>query len=102
MPVLSIGQALGPGSSSCGYCRPPEHRRSINETSYKKAGLLAVKLSCNVHCSHYLPRSELRSSPFQVYQRMIDRGWRRSGKYCYSPDLRRSCCPQYTIKYVHR
>ncbi|EGO27449.1 hypothetical protein SERLADRAFT_382325 [Serpula lacrymans var. lacrymans S7.9] len=80
MPVLSIGQALGPGSSSCGYCRPPEHRRSINETSYKKAGLLAVKLSCN------------------VYQRMIDRGWRRSGKYCYSPDLRRSCCPQYTIK----
>lgn len=29
---------------------------------------------------------------------MIDRGWRRSGRYCYAPDLRRSCCPQYTIK----
>lgn len=29
---------------------------------------------------------------------MIDRGWRRSGTYCYKPDLRRSCCPAYTIK----
>jgi len=29
---------------------------------------------------------------------MIDRGWRRSGTYCYKPDLKKSCCPQYTIK----
>jgi hypothetical protein len=34
----------------------------------------------------------------KVYQGMIDRGWRRSGLYCYKPDLKRSCCPQYTIK----
>lgn len=34
----------------------------------------------------------------EVYQKMIDRGWRRSGTYCYKPDLRRSCCPQYTIR----
>merc|ERR1712130_1025005 len=32
------------------------------------------------------------------YQRLIDRGWRRSGKYCYKPDMRRTCCPQYTIR----
>ena len=31
---------------------------------------------------------------------MIDRGWRRSGTYCYKPDLLRSCCPQYTIRYA--
>ncbi|KAI0254902.1 arginine-tRNA-protein transferase [Lactifluus subvellereus] len=36
--------------------------------------------------------------PPKVYQKMIDRGWRRSGLYCYKPDLKRSCCPQYTIK----
>ena len=36
----------------------------------------------------------------KVYQGMIDRGWRRSGLYCYKPDLKRSCCPQYTIKYA--
>ncbi|TFK43638.1 arginine-tRNA-protein transferase [Crucibulum laeve] len=34
----------------------------------------------------------------QVYQRMIDRGWRRSGSWCYKPELKTSCCPQYTIK----
>jgi arginyl-tRNA--protein-N-Asp/Glu arginylyltransferase len=38
----------------------------------------------------------------KVYQTMIDRGWRRSGRYCYKPDLKRSCCPQYTIKCVSR
>ncbi|RWS04720.1 Arginyl-tRNA--protein transferase 1-like protein [Dinothrombium tinctorium] len=32
------------------------------------------------------------------YQLMIDRGWRRSGKYCYKPDLKKSCCPPYTIR----
>lgn len=31
---------------------------------------------------------------------MADRGWRRSGMYCYQPDLLQSCCPQYTIRYV--
>ena len=36
----------------------------------------------------------------KVYQGMIDRGWRRSGVFCYKPDLKRSCCPQYTIKCV--
>ena len=32
------------------------------------------------------------------YQKMIDRGWRRSGKYCYKPFMSQTCCPQYTIK----
>jgi len=34
----------------------------------------------------------------QDYQDLIDRGWRRSGKYCYKPMLRETCCPQYTIR----
>ncbi|KAJ8923364.1 hypothetical protein NQ315_001922 [Exocentrus adspersus] len=32
------------------------------------------------------------------YQNLIDRGWRRSGKYCYKPIMQETCCPQYTIK----
>ncbi|KAK8736417.1 hypothetical protein OTU49_004992, partial [Cherax quadricarinatus] len=32
------------------------------------------------------------------YQDLIDRGWRRSGKYCYKPTMDRTCCPMYTIK----
>ncbi|XP_059215216.1 arginyl-tRNA--protein transferase 1 isoform X4 [Centropristis striata] len=34
----------------------------------------------------------------QDYQDLIDRGWRRSGKYVYKPKLNKTCCPQYTIR----
>ncbi|XP_035685735.1 arginyl-tRNA--protein transferase 1-like [Branchiostoma floridae] len=34
----------------------------------------------------------------QDYQDLIDRGWRRSGKYVYKPTMNQTCCPQYTIK----
>jgi len=34
----------------------------------------------------------------QDYQDLIDRGWRRSGKYCYKPTMHETCCPQYTIR----
>ncbi|XP_039599448.1 arginyl-tRNA--protein transferase 1 isoform X3 [Polypterus senegalus] len=34
----------------------------------------------------------------QDYQDLIDRGWRRSGKYVYKPVMNRTCCPQYTIR----
>ncbi|KAI9291654.1 hypothetical protein K502DRAFT_344507 [Neoconidiobolus thromboides FSU 785] len=32
------------------------------------------------------------------YQRLLDRGWRRSGCHFYKPNLKQSCCPQYTIR----
>ncbi|XP_037824613.1 arginyl-tRNA--protein transferase 1-like isoform X2 [Lucilia sericata] len=32
------------------------------------------------------------------YQDLIDRGWRRSGHYCYKQDNTTTCCPCYTIK----
>lgn len=34
----------------------------------------------------------------QDYQDLIDRGWRRSGKYVYKPTMHETCCPQYTIR----
>ncbi|OSD04358.1 hypothetical protein PYCCODRAFT_1364194 [Trametes coccinea BRFM310] len=70
---------LHPHNGTCGYCSPPGER-SKQKSNYHKAECLATQLSC------------------RVYQGMIDRGWRRSGTYCYMPDLKRSCCPQYTIK----
>ncbi|KAG2013767.1 arginine-tRNA-protein transferase 1 [Coprinopsis cinerea AmutBmut pab1-1] len=79
MSVQSIAYPYRGGANTCGYCSPPG-QRSEEETSYQMASLHAIRLSSG------------------VYQRMIDRGWRRSGTYCYKPDLRRSCCPQYTIK----
>ncbi|KAI1286108.1 Arginyl-tRNA--protein transferase 1 [Halotydeus destructor] len=34
----------------------------------------------------------------QNYQDLMDRGWRRSGRYCYKPIMNKTCCPTYTIK----
>ncbi|KAJ8334043.1 hypothetical protein SKAU_G00413620 [Synaphobranchus kaupii] len=34
----------------------------------------------------------------QDYQDLVDRGWRRSGKYVYKPIMDKTCCPQYTIR----
>jgi len=58
--------------SSCGYCNGKK-----GSFTY---GAFAIYLSC------------------QIYQDMIDMGWRRSGKYCYKPILDKSCCPQNTIR----
>ncbi|CAG9860934.1 unnamed protein product [Phyllotreta striolata] len=55
----------------CGYCK------SENSTSH---GMWADSLTVD------------------DYQNLIDRGWRRSGKYCYKPIMDQTCCPAYTIK----
>ncbi|KAJ6539228.1 arginine-tRNA-protein transferase [Mycena capillaripes] len=78
--MISIGSPSGPSSTTCGYCTSPG-QRTTTESAAHAAGLSANQLSC------------------QVYQKMIDRGWRRSGTWCYKPDLKASCCPSYTIKY---
>ncbi|XP_023603781.1 arginyl-tRNA--protein transferase 1 isoform X21 [Myotis lucifugus] len=38
------------------------------------------------------------SMTVQDYQDLIDRGWRRSGRYVYKPVMNQTCCPQYTIR----
>ncbi|KAI0375755.1 hypothetical protein BV20DRAFT_959795 [Pilatotrama ljubarskyi] len=76
---ISIISPVTPGSSTCGYCGPPGER-SRTRSSHHRAECVASQLSC------------------RVYQEMIDRGWRRSGTFCYKPDMKRTCCPQYTIK----
>ncbi|XP_075011309.1 arginyl-tRNA--protein transferase 1 isoform X8 [Calonectris borealis] len=56
----------------CGYCK--------NETGNLSHGMWA------------------HSMTVQDYQDLIDRGWRRSGKYIYKPIMNQTCCPQYTIR----
>jgi len=69
----TIVEYFGKGRKSrCGYCK--------RTNSSASAGMWA----------HYL-------TP-QDYQDLIDRGWRRSGKYCYKPTMTETCCPQYTIR----
>lgn len=56
----------------CGYCG--------SEDSNFSHGMWAHNLTC------------------QDYNDLIDRGWRRSGKYVYKPTMDKMCCPQYTIR----
>ncbi|KAF8307223.1 hypothetical protein DL93DRAFT_2143355 [Clavulina sp. PMI_390] len=77
--TLTIVQPTGYRSGTCGYCGETPGARSVQRTS-KTTGMFPLQLPC------------------EMYQRMIDRGWRRSGTYMYKPDLKQSCCPQYTIR----
>ncbi|XP_062071017.1 arginyl-tRNA--protein transferase 1 isoform X3 [Lepus europaeus] len=56
----------------CGYCDSEEG-----------------KMSCGMWAHSLTARD---------YQDLIDRGWRRSGKYVYKPVMHQTCCPQYTIR----
>ncbi|KAL9559386.1 hypothetical protein MBANPS3_000461 [Mucor bainieri] len=69
---LTMISIAGPSEHDCGYCKGKDTSISF--------GIWA----------HYMTCSD--------YQDLIDRGWRRSGKYLYKPDLEKSCCPQYTIR----
>ncbi|KHJ42989.1 Arginine-tRNA-protein transferase [Trichuris suis] len=72
--LMSLVQYLGLQSQShCGYC-------SLNRGDRSNYGMWLHRLSTS------------------DYQKLIDRGWRRSGLYCYKPVLERSCCPAYVIR----
>ena len=65
-------KADGPEGHNCGYCNSKDG--SVSN------GMWAHKLTC------------------QDYQDLIDRGWRRSGHYCYKPCMEITCCPAYCIR----
>ncbi|KAI1319282.1 Arginyl-tRNA--protein transferase 1 [Mortierella claussenii] len=67
----SIIKPVGFTIASCGYCG--------SENSAHVYGAFAYKLTC------------------KDYQDLLDQGWRRFGLYLYKPNLRDSCCRQYTI-----
>ena len=70
----SIVEYFGSGDGhECGYCHS-------NESGRVSHGLWAHSMTVT------------------TYQDLLDRGWRRSGHYCYKPIMTKTCCPQYTIK----
>ncbi|KAI5477039.1 arginine-tRNA-protein transferase [Pseudohyphozyma bogoriensis] len=75
---LSILQPLGYTASQCGYCAEVKGLHSQKKTG-RSYGCWAHALSCS------------------TYKDLLNCGWRRSGKYLYKPDMKRTCCPQYTI-----
>lgn len=58
-------------NSSCGYC---------DESRSSRYGFMVDSMTTS------------------QYKQLADRGFRRSGKYLYKPDLKNSCCALYTIR----
>ena len=71
--TTSIVEDHGSYASSCGYC----DRKGPTSKSH---GMHAHV--CSV----------------EDYQSLLDRGWRRSGRWMYRPHLNDTCCPPYTIR----
>uniref|UniRef100_W8BQQ8 Arginyl-tRNA--protein transferase 1 n=1 Tax=Ceratitis capitata TaxID=7213 RepID=W8BQQ8_CERCA len=69
---FTINQYFSKQNSRCGYCKGTK-----------------CSISHGMHSYTMFPED---------YQELIDRGWRRSGLYCYKPLNNETCCPCYTIK----
>jgi len=73
MTDRSIVEYFGLGDGhSCGYCG--------NSDTNISHGLWAHHMTC------------------RDYEDLMNRGWRRSGKYVYKPLMNVTCCPAYTIR----
>lgn len=56
----------------CGYCK--------SESTSISCGMWAHRMTAG------------------IYDALLNRGWRRSGEYCYKPMMQKTCCCQYAIK----
>lgn len=61
----------------CGYC---DNKKSTSEKAWFTSGFACDKMS------------------LEVYQSLIDKGWRRCGTYYYKPDVDKCCCRPYSIR----
>ncbi|KAL5375461.1 hypothetical protein DPSP01_011161 [Paraphaeosphaeria sporulosa] len=79
--MQSLVTPFGYSAESCGYCKDAStgHRTPNSRASYYFSS---------------------KSLTVDVYQGLVDRGWRRSGTVFYKPDVLRHCCPHYTIRSV--
>lgn len=73
--------------------------RSISEYFYHPSGEEGHRCgycgSADTSISHGMWTHHLTC---EDYRDLIDRGWRRCGKYCYKPIMDRTCCPMYAIR----
>ncbi|OJD20243.1 hypothetical protein ACJ73_08422, partial [Blastomyces percursus] len=80
--------------NSCGYCKSENGSRShlFNSLSGLKFHIMYEPTQC---VSYYASSKGMR---VEEYQELLDRGWRRSGSLYYKQNMKRSCCPHYTIR----
>lgn len=74
----------------CGYCKSESGSTTYGRYTQQRLSFFVKAM--------ILGMSALNMTVVD-YQDLIDRGWRRSGKYCYKPVMHETCCPQYTIRF---
>lgn len=81
-------------SLHCGYCGGIESPKTKkNEETWA-----LDHLTQSGRCPSSSFGFQVSEMTTQAYQKLIDRGWRRSGNYVYRNDMLRSCCRHYTIR----
>uniref|UniRef100_A0A915PCL2 Arginyl-tRNA--protein transferase 1 n=1 Tax=Meloidogyne floridensis TaxID=298350 RepID=A0A915PCL2_9BILA len=92
---LSIVRYVGINECNhCGYCESTKRAKAkIGESSTESH----EDESTNRYNSNTFGLWAYRLT-VRAYQNLVDRGWRRSGKYLYKPIMNKTCCPQYTIR----
>lgn len=86
-PPMVISRPYYIESPDCGYCKLQkkdfnaiEGRKFTDEPQSIIIGMSSERVSC------------------RQYDELMNKGFRRSGKFLYRPDLLRSCCRLYTIR----
>jgi len=87
-------------SRDCGYCHgsknPMESGYSLD--SYRKEYLGQRLDKFKDYPNNTTIGFTVYTCSPQCYERLMDRGFRRSGTFIYRPDLLRNCCRLYTIR----
>ena len=93
-----VEYSAGNEGYKCGYCKKPDSNYSHGKIYifiYCKRFLFIFFYLINIDIGLWAHTMTVGD-----YQDLIDRGWRRSGKYCYKPFFEAICCPMYTIRFV--
>ncbi|RPA86986.1 hypothetical protein BJ508DRAFT_410576 [Ascobolus immersus RN42] len=112
MTTRTVISPQGYHTGKCGYCgstlaAPPKPPKADEKAARDEDGnlkgsetlvddddvLKAIEPDGNQ--SYYVSASTLS---VEDYQKLLDRGWRRSGKLLYKQNRKASCCPHYTIR----
>ena len=98
----------GPSRSKCGYCGGSRtHVLKLDDGHNKVLSLRENGTGSQPNNDNDIVDDESTSKsygllfdylPYDTYQNLIDRGWRRSGKHLYRPHNFESCCPAISIR----
>eukprot|EP00850_Spirogloea_muscicola_P022063 SM000275S10319 [mRNA] locus=s275:7781:12047:- [translate_table: standard] len=98
LAARSVVEEQGEYWQPCGYCRSSDD----TSTSYGTPSAVFVAMSSGappLDCADpdtFASFWRSRTTPDEAD--LLDRGWRRCGKFLYKPNLAHTCCPPYTIR----